>query len=211
MKRRLFVGLGAAVMAASTAFGLSGAALAETTSGDQTASVIEMVMGAEDAPVTVVEYASFTCPHCASFHQEVLPQLKENYIDTGKVRFVYREAYFSKYDLWASLLARCGGQMRYFGIVDILMDDQKAWLGDGAPQTVVANLRKIGLTAGLTNEGMDACFQDREKVEKLVAWYKENFSRDDMNATPSFMIAGQKYANMGYEDFVATLDEKLAK
>ena len=78
--------------------------------------VQEMTLGAEDAPITVVEYASYTCPHCKTFHENVFKDLKSNYIDTGKVRFIYREAYFDRYALWAALVARCGGEMKYFGL-----------------------------------------------------------------------------------------------
>lgn len=225
MKRRVFIGTGALALAAGGAYWLNannavpdvtanagfGAAMAETTEEIDTSAVVEMVLGDKDAPVTVIEYASFTCPHCSRFHKEVLPQIKKNYIDTGKVRLVFREAYFDKYGLWASLMARCGGEMRYFGIADILMQDINAWLGEGDPATVVDNLRKIGLTAGLTNEQLDACFNDEDNVKTLVSWYQQNFTRDNMDSTPSFLIQGEKYSNMSYADFSAVLDEKLSE
>lgn len=228
MKRRLFIGSGAAAVAvggafwlnqtntglgssnASTGFGAAMAQSSETATEIDTTGIVEMALGDKDAPVTVVEYSSFTCPHCATFHENVFPEIKKNYIDTGKVRFIYREAYFDKYGLWASLMARCGGEMRYFGISDILMKTQREWLAGGDPAAVVENLRKIGLTAGMTNESLDACFKDEDQVQALVAWYQENFTRDDMNSTPSFLINGQKYSNMSYADFSAALDEKLA-
>jgi len=109
------------------------------------------------------------------------------------------------------LMARCGGEMRYFGITDILMENQREWLADGEPATVVDNLRKIGLTAGMTNESLDACFKDEDQVTALVSWYQENFTRDDMNSTPSFMINGEKYSNMGYDELSKILDAKLAE
>jgi len=228
MKRRLFIGSGAVVAAAGGAYWFNltnagpdasttgsgfGAAVAETTEDTKidTSSVVEMTMGDKNAPITVVEYFSFTCPHCADFHNDVLPDLKKNYIETGKVHYIAREAFFSKYDLWASLMARCGGEMRYFGIAKILMETQREWLGDGNPDTVIANLRKIGLTSGLTNEDLDACFQDEAKVEMLVAWYQENFARDDMNSTPSFLINGKKHNNMNFAKFSEVLDAKLAE
>lgn len=225
MKRRLFIGAGALTLAGGGAYLLNGsdtvvgnssqasfgAAVAQTTDDIDTSSIVDMAVGSEDAPVTMVEYASFTCPHCSRFHTDVLPQIEKNYIDTGKVRFIFREAYFDKYGLWASLMARCGGEMRYFGITDILMKDQGAWLGEGDPTTVVDNLRRIGLTTGMTNEELDACFSDSTQVETLVAWYQQNFTRDNMDSTPSFLINGQKYSNMNYENFAKTLDEKLAE
>ena len=85
-----------------------------------TPAVAEMSIGDPNAPVTLVEYAMFTCPHCAAFSQEVLPKIKANYIDTGKVRLVFREVYFNKPSLWAAMIARCAPADRYFGIVDVL-------------------------------------------------------------------------------------------
>lgn len=199
--------------------GFGGAGIAQTTAEttDTTAPevqapvIAEMVIGAVDAPIEVIEYGSYTCPHCARFHAEVLPELEKNYIDTGKVRFIYREAYFDKFGLWGSLLARCGGEMRFFGISDILMKTQNDWLAGGDAPKVVENLRKIGLTAGITNEQMDVCFNDSEKVTALVTWYQDNFNRDGIDGTPSFLINGVKYPNMGYEDLAKVLDEKLAE
>ena len=90
-------------------------------------------IGEADAPVTIVEYASFTCPHCAHFHDDVFKKLKADYIDTGKVQFVYREVYFDRYGLWAAMMARCGGEMRYFGITDMLFDTAEGMGGIGRP------------------------------------------------------------------------------
>jgi protein-disulfide isomerase len=204
----------ALIVAVTVGGAFTGPANAQDTATETEAAapvIVEMAMGEADAPVTVIEYASYTCPHCARFHMNVLPGIKENYIDTGKIRFVLREAYFDKFGLWASLMSRCGGEMRYFGITDILMATQSDWLAGGDAPKVVENLRRIGLTAGMSNEQLDSCFNDSEKVQALVTWYQENFTRDEMDSTPSFLINGQKYSNMNYEDFAAVLDEKLAE
>ncbi|MDJ0858123.1 MAG: DsbA family protein [Dinoroseobacter sp.] len=171
-----------------------------------TSGVVEMALGAEDAPVTVIEYASFTCPHCATFHNSVFKDLKENYIDTGKVRFVYREVYFDRLGLWAGMTARCGGPDRYFGITDLLFEQQSDWVGSGNPGEVAENLRRIGRVAGLSDEELDACLQDAEKAQALVAAYQENAAADDISSTPSFVINGEKYSNMNYRDFAAVID-----
>ena len=115
---------------------------AQTAPSDPS-SIIDMVQGSADALVEVVEYASFTCPHCASFHANVYPQLKANYIETGKVRFVYREVYFDRFGLWASMIARCGGEMRFFGIANLIYEKQRDWTASGDPVTIVAELRKL--------------------------------------------------------------------
>ena len=82
--------------------------------------VLEMILGDEDAPVTMYEYASFTCPHCARYHTTIYPSFKRDYIDTGKVRLIYREVYFDKLGIWGGLIARCAGPEKYFGIADLL-------------------------------------------------------------------------------------------
>jgi protein-disulfide isomerase len=174
-----------------------------------TSMVQEMSIGAQDAPVTVIEYASFTCPHCASFHSSVLPQLKSDYVDSGKVRFVYREVYFDRYGLWAGMVARCGGGERYFGIIDMIYDQQRSWT-QGDPATIAGNLRKIGLTAGLEAETVDACLQDADKAQAMYALYQQNADADDIKSTPSFVIDGETYSNMSYADFAELLDGKLA-
>jgi protein-disulfide isomerase len=174
-------------------------------------AVKEMTLGAEDAKVTIVEYASFTCPHCANFHKTVFQQLKTNYVDSGKVRFVMRDVYFDQYGLWASMLARCDGGDKYFGLSAMIYSRQKEWIGNGEPAVIADNLRKLGKLAGMEDATMDACLQDQEMAKSLVAAYRENATRDEINATPSFIINGKKYSNMTYDDFAATIDKLLAE
>lgn len=174
------------------------------------AEIPDMVMGAADAPIEIIEYASFTCPHCEHFHSTVFPTLKADYIDTGKVRFVYREVYFDRFGLWASMIARCGGEMRYFGIADMIYNKQQEWTASGDPVVIVEELRKLGKTAGLTDEMLDTCMNDADQAKNLVAWYQENADRDGITGTPSFMIDGEKFSNMSLDEFKKVLDEKLA-
>jgi protein-disulfide isomerase len=178
--------------------------------GQDAPEVAEMALGDADAPVTVIEYASFTCPHCAAFHTEVMPQIKANFIDTGQVRLVYREVYFDRSGLWASMIARCAPADRYFGIVDVLYSTQQQWAVAETPEEVVANLYRIGRQAGLSDDQMNACMQDREFAEALVAEYQKNSAADGIDSTPSFIIDGEKAGNMGYEAFEARLNEALA-
>lgn len=202
MKRRDALALIAASITATPVFG-------QDTASTEAPQVVEMRLGNPDATVTVVEYASFTCPHCANFHGSVFKDLKANYIDTGKINFIYREVYFDRFGLWAAMMARCGGEMRYFGIAEMLYSGQKDWIGSGDPNEIVGNLRRIGKTAGITDAELDACFNDSAMAEALVASYRENATKDDINSTPSFVINGTKYSNMNYADFAALLDEKL--
>jgi protein-disulfide isomerase len=186
-----------------------GMAFAQEEAPVDTSRVVDMALGNPDAAVTVIEYASFTCPHCRAFHEGAFQQLKANYIDTGKIHFIYREVYFDRFGLWGGMLARCGGEQRYFGITEMLYANQQEWLGNGDPATIAENLKKIGLTAGLTAEQVDACMQDAEMAKAMVAVYQQNAEADGIESTPSFVINGEKYSNMSYEDFAAILDEKL--
>lgn len=184
------------------------AANAQEASTDMV-EIPDMVMGAADAPVEIIEYASFTCPHCANFHATTYPLLKADYIDTGKVRFVYREVYFDRFGLWASMIARCGGEMRFFGMAELIYKKQKEWGASGDPVVIVEELRKLAKTAGLTDEMLDECMNDAEQAKALVAWYQANAERDDINSTPSFLIDGEKFSNMAYPEFQKILDEKI--
>lgn len=187
------------------------AAQEATTDAAAEAAVAEMALGPADAPVTVIEYASFTCPHCANFHQDEFQRIKENYIDPGLVRFVYREVYFDRPGLWASMVARCGGEMRFFGIADMLYNGQREWIGDGEPAAIAENLRAIGRAAGLDDAALDACLEDEAQAEALYGWYQANAEADGIDSTPTFIIDGDKHSNMGYEDFAAILDAELAE
>lgn len=187
---------------------LPNAAMAQTSGEVDTSGIIEMVQGNEDAEVTVIEYASFTCPHCANFHKGVYKDLKKDYIDTGKVKFVYREVYFDRYGLWAGMVARCGGEGRYFGIADLIYEQQREW-ARGEPGEIAENLRRIGRTAGLANDDLDACLTDADKAQALVALYQENAAADGISSTPSFVINGKTYGNMSYDEFSRIIDGEL--
>ncbi len=173
--------------------------------------VPELVLGNPDAKVTIKEYASYTCPHCATFHADVFKQLKADYIDTGKVKFVFREVYFDRYGLWASVIARCGGEMRYFGINSILFDKQREWAASEDPAVVVENLKTIGRSAGLSNEALDACLKDEKFVEAMVAKFQANMAEDGVEATPTLFLNGTRHSNMTYADLKALIDAELAK
>ena len=179
---------------------------------DAAVPVIEdFAIGDEAAKVTINEYVSFTCPHCAAFHADIWPKLKADYIDTGKVRFAYREVYFDRYGLWAAMMARCGGPLRYFGITDILFSTQSDWAASDDQAQVVANIKKIGITAGMDAATVDACMQDDVMAKALVEHYQTNATADGLKGTPAFKINGTMHSNMSYDDMKAILDAELAK
>lgn len=189
---------------AATLAGFAGPSLAQAAR-----TVDEMALGAADAPVTVIEYASLTCPHCARFHTEVFGKVKANYIETGKVRFIVRDVYFDRYGLWGAMVARCGGGERYFGITDILFKRQAEWSRKENPADVVAAIYEIGRQAGLTDAEMEACTQDQAWAEALVAEFQKNMEADKVEGTPTFFINGEKHGNMSYEEFAKLLDAEL--
>jgi protein-disulfide isomerase len=190
---------------------LPGAANAQSTNADVDISGIpDMVAGNPGSKVEIIEYASFTCPHCATFHQTTFKQLKSEYIDTGKIRFVYREVFFDRFGLWASLIARCGGESKFFGIADLIYADQSQWTRAGDPAAIVEELRKIGRLAGLDNEAIEACLQDGDRAQAMVAWYQKNAEADDIDSTPSFIINGKKHSNMSFADMKKIIDDALA-
>ncbi len=187
---------------------LIGAAYAQDAEVD-TSTITEMVQGAEDAPVTLIEYASYTCPHCANFHTGPYKKLKEEYIDTGKVKFIYREVYFDRYGLWASMIARCAGPEKFFGMTDLIFKEQSDWARAGGATEIVDALRKIGRLAGLENDQLEACLQDGTKAQTLVTWYQENAEEHDVTATPSFVLNGKKIENQSYDSLKALIEAEL--
>lgn len=181
-------------------------AATETAGADMV--VKEMVLGSEDAPVTVYEYASFTCPHCANFHRDVFPRLKSEYIDTGKVRFVYREVYFDRLGLWGGLLARCSDD-RYFGVSDLLYKRQNDWTKGEDATTILQNLYAIGRVAGLQDAQMETCMTDSAHAEALVAAFQKNSEEHGINSTPSLVIDGKNIGNVPYGELSTLLDKEL--
>ena len=172
--------------------------------------VPDVVMGDANAPVTLIEYASYTCPHCAHFHMDQGKKLKAEYIDTGKVKFIHREIYFDRFGLWGGLLAHCGGDIRYHGLSGLLYEKQKEWIGSGDPDEIIANLTTLGKTAGLTEDQINACLNDQDMATRLVATFQAQSEADGVNATPTLFVDGKKYSNMSFEDLAAIIDEKLA-
>ena len=173
--------------------------------------VTDMVIGNENAKIDIVEYASYTCSHCATFHTNVYPKLKQDYIETGKVRFTYREVYFDKYGLWASMIARCAGPEKFFGLTDLIYKSQDKWARAGEDTAIVSELSKLAKVAGLNDERIKNCLEDTEKLRALVEWFKKNASNDEIKSTPSFLINGEKFSNMSYEQFSAIIDSKIAQ
>jgi protein-disulfide isomerase len=160
----------------------------------------EHVLGKVDAPVTIIEYASMTCPHCADFHEKTMPRIKSEYIDKGLVRFVFRPFPLDQLAARATLLAQCAPGEGYFSMLDILFRSQRDWSSTTDP---VAALKQIGRTVGLSDANMDRCMADQAAVDKVVAGMQDAQSRFGINSTPSFVVNGKTYTNRPFEDFKA--------
>ncbi|UOA28721.1 DsbA family protein [Pseudosulfitobacter sp. DSM 107133] len=181
----------------------------EIDSSIDISDIQDMTQGNPDAPVTMIEYASYTCPHCAAFNAGPYKQLKKDYIDTGKINFIYREVYFDGPGVWASLMARCAGPEKFFGITDLLYASQSTWANAGGrdPVAISAELKKIGRLAGMDGDAIDACMQDEAQAKKMVQWFQVHSTEDEITGTPSFVINGKTYSNMPYDQMKTLLDE----
>ena len=186
---------------------LSSSLVGAETSKDS--KYVEMVRGEDSAPVTLIEYASFTCPHCADFHKNVFPKIQKDFIDTGKVKFIYREVYFDAPGLWAGLLARCTGNENYFGIANLLYKKQEKWSNGKNSEEILNELLSIGRQAGISNEKTIACMKDEEKALDLVEAFQKNSKDDSITSTPSLVINGELLENMPYEDLKVEIEKRL--
>ncbi|AKI01458.1 protein-disulfide isomerase [Hoeflea sp. IMCC20628] len=170
-------------------------------------SLKDMVLGEETAPVTIVEYMSMTCPHCASFHEENFKPLKEKYIDSGKVRFILREFPFDPRAAAAIMLARCAPEERFFPMVDVLFQQQRTWAT--APDGREA-LLQIARLAGFTQESFEACLTNQKLLDDVNAVRTKAANEFGVQSTPTFIINGKRYpGNMSIEIMSAIIDPLL--
>ena len=180
----------------------------EATFDSVPVTAADNVLGRAGAPVTIVEYASFTCPHCAQFHTDILPGLKKAYIDTGKARLVYRDFPLDRAAFAASVVARCATGNRYFGIVDLLFREQARWTGARDP---MAALRRLATLSGISKKKLDACLKD-EKIQNAVLQQRLTATQKfNVTSTPTLIVNGAKYhGGLTLEQFRAVIDRALA-
>jgi protein-disulfide isomerase len=145
----------------------------------------ERVLGDPNAPITILEYSSLTCPHCATFHANTLPQLKKDYIDTGKVKLVFRDFPFDRAALQASMLARCSNPERYFGFLDVLFKSQNKWAGASDPTQALAQTGKL---AGVGDQQFKECLANEALANKLIERRLEAEQKYKVESTPTFVI-----------------------
>jgi len=170
----------------------------------------DMGMGAgEDAKVTVVEYASVTCGHCAVWNEEVWPEFKTKYVDTKKVRYVFREFPTPPQDIAVAgfLIARCAGPDKYFDVVHDIMASQKEWMAGVAPRTTLFRAAAAG---GLSQEQTEACISDKAAIEEMSNRIKAGIDAG-VTGTPTFLVNGTKVLDSSMSGLSEAIDAELAK
>lgn len=167
----------------------------------------ESVVGDPQAPVTIIEFSSLTCPHCATFHRETMPKLKESYIDTGKVRLVYRDFPLDRLALAAAVTGRCLPPERHFGFVEMLYRDQSAWAQSADP---LAELTIRAQLAGLSESAFNACLENKPLIQAIQQRAQEGQQEYGINSTPTFIVDGETLTGeASFETFSAAIDAAL--
>jgi protein-disulfide isomerase len=164
-------------------------------------SLPDMALGPANAPVTVTEYASMTCPHCAAFNENVFPKIKSEYVDSGKVRYVFREFPLDIKAAAGSMLARCiakDDSGKYFAVIDLLFKQQNDWVTKNTTET----LTRIGKQAGLSQQAVEDCLKDQALLDKIAADQKFANEVLKVNSTPTFFINGEMIrGETSFEEF----------
>ena len=157
-------------------------------------------LGDSGAPVTIIEYASTSCPHCANFHANVLPWLEETYIDSGRVRLEYRDFPLNAPALWGAMLAHCAGPERYFAFLELIFARQSQWaFGHATPD----GLKEVAKQAGMGSEAFDACMADEGLQKAIVKSRAEGVEQFNIESTPSFVIGGEVIRGIPAQDDLA--------
>jgi protein-disulfide isomerase len=144
-------------------------------------------LGKDDAPVTVIEYASMTCPHCAHFHESTYPELKKRYIDTGKVRFIFREFPLDSLAAGAAMLARCADKPKFFPLIETLFQQQSKW----AVEKPLPQLLAIAKQAGFSEQSFETCLSDQKMLEAIQTEQRRAADKFGVNSTPTLFVNGK--------------------
>ena len=208
LNRRQFLDRSARVMLAAGFTLAAVPALAESVDVEtlmEAGPLPEMALGDENAPVTIVEYASMTCGHCANFHKSTYPHLKSEYIETGKVRFLFREFPLDPVATAAFMLARCAPEEKYFDVVDTMFAEQRKWAFTNDPYNSLLNFAK---QIGFTQESFESCLQNQQLLDAINNIKNRASSEFGVSSTPTFFVNGEKVSGA---ITVEQLDEELAK
>ena len=208
---------GAATVVLAAALGASALPLPAQAANDVSAAELmkpdalpDMGLGDAKAPVTIVEYASMTCPHCANFDEITFPEIKKRYIDTGKVRYILREFPLDPLAAAAFMLARCAGEKdtgKYYAMVETLFRQQNQW----AVAKPIPPLLAISKQAGFTEQSFDACLANQKLLDGIESVRKRAMDAFKVQSTPTFFVNGTRYEGaLTIEQMVKAIDPQLA-
>jgi protein-disulfide isomerase len=206
MNRRIFVSAAALALAAPSAVAQDAEASGPVDKAklNEPSPLGEMVIGKDDAKITIVEYASASCPHCAEFAKDHLPKLQKDYIDTGKVRLVFREFPHNDPALGAFMIARCAPKEKYFPLLDVMFKTQEKWVPNP-----LEGLKEIALQAGFTEETFLACLNNKEVASKIYA-VRQTAETLGVQGIPTFFINGERYVgDYTYDAMKVAIDKLL--
>ena len=162
-------------------------------------SIDDMSFGEPNAPVSIIEYASFGCSHCAEFHINTYPKIKKEFIETGKVKFIFRNFPLDTPSLAAAMIAHCAGAKKYFGMVEIFFRSQQQW---GSADNPLDALKKSARFGGMTNSKVDSCLENKQLLEHIQNVARHGQEKYKINSTPSFVINGKLISGaLPYKDF----------
>ncbi len=197
----------ASIVSLAPVIGLT-AAIAQQVSGlYDDLPLPDKVLGKEDAPVTIVEYASMTCPHCKNFHEGALKEIKEKYIETGKVKLIFPEFPLDNRAIAASMLARCAPADKYFPMLDILFAQQSEWSTSSDPRPILFNISKM---AGFSKESFEACIANADIFNGIKAMRARGGDKFEVNSTPTLFIGGVKFSGeLSFKGVSAAIDALL--
>jgi len=188
----------------------AGALPAAAQAIDTQAALADRVLGKADAPVTIIDYSSLTCPHCATFHTETLPKLKEAYIDTGKAKLIFRDFPFDQWALKASMMARCAPAERYYPLLDVLFKNLGQWSRAKDPSVALMTYGKL---AGLSEATINACWANKDLEAGVLGFYMDGQAKYKVESTPTFILndgAARITGAQPFEKFAEAID-KLTK
>ena len=204
MKRRnILLGAAAGGIAA-----LAGIRLLPSPARAEEMAVFEddRILGSAEAPITIIEYASLTCPHCAAFHADTLPRLKETWIADGRVRLVYRHFPLGGTALRAAAVANCIEGARYFGFLDLLYKSQKRWAKSGDPLKMLGQMARL---AGLSQEKFEACANDEAELDRILERRQDGIQTYDVQSTPTLIVNGRTVTGARGFDYLENIFKEI--
>jgi protein-disulfide isomerase len=206
-RREFVVGTSALAILAALNAPVCAESAAPSTAELMEAGVLpDQAIGKPDAPVTVIEYASMTCGHCAAFHNNTYPEFKKRYVDTGKVRYILREFPLDPLAAGAFMLARCAGKDKYFPLVETLFQQQRNWV----VQKPIEPLFAIAKQAGFTQETFDACLKDQKMLDAIEWVRARGADKFKVDSTPTFFINGKIFKGaLTIDDMAKAIDPLL--